>query len=368
MNIILTGATGTLGSRILYELLRQESIRSLYLLIREKKGETAKSRLKKILTSHAAPKSISDNSDFFLGKIRTFNTDDFFKPASFLPKNERNFFIHSAGFVNLSTHASQKESIYEENLEFTKRIFDTFSSYLHKFTYISTAYCIGNIGGLINNDYHVQDDDPDYRNFYEGSKHAAEKFLLRKEKEKGLPVQILRPSVLGGNVMEAPKYFISKHMVYYLVGKFFYKNPLNKEGMRMVANKGTGLNIIPVDYAAKIIAKVFTKEIKQLNIVHSKSTDLVNGFIKIMEAVGFENFTFVNATNDNFILEGKNKLEEFYYNSIGVHLNPYLTSKPYEFDTRILESILPIPAYNLNDYLANTVEYAKLKKFRNERW
>lgn len=168
--------------------------------------------------------------------------------------------------------------------------------------------------------------------------------------------------------MEAPKYFISKHMVYYLVGKFFYKNSLNEEGMRMVANRGTGLNIIPVDYAAKIIAKVFTKEIKQLNIVHSKSTDLISGFIKIMEAVGFENFTFVNASSDNFILEGKNKLEEFYYNTIGVHLNPYLTSKPYEFDTKILESILPIPNYNLNDYLANTVEYAKLKKFKNERW
>jgi len=317
--------------------------------------------------SNEAPRSISKNSNSILEKIKAFNSVDFFKPSSFLLKKQTNFFIHSASYVNLTTDSSQKSLIFKENLEFTIKIFNTFSSYIDKFSYISTAFCIGNIGGLIDNNYHNKIKSL-YRNFYEESKHATEKFLLEEEKQKGIPVQILRPSVLGGNINSKPKYFISKYMVYYLLGKFFYKNPFNNNSIRIIANFDTGLNIIPVDYTAKVISKTYLKEIKQLNIVHSKSTNLKSGMSRALETVNFNDFTFVNAPNDNIIINDKNKLEKFYYSSIGLHLNPYLISKPYEFNTKLLESIIPMPKYNLEDYIEHTIEYAKKEGFRNKRW
>jgi hypothetical protein len=156
-------------------------------------------------------------------------------------------------------------------------------------------------------------------------------------------------------------------MVYYLLAKFFYNNPLKGDSVRIAINTATGLNIIPVDYAAAIIDKVFTTEIAALNIAHSQATNLTSGIKRIMEAVGFEKLEVVNGAT-TIIDDYKSKLEAFYYNSIGIHLGPYLTSLPYEFDTTLLESIIPMPTYNLEDYLEKTVVYARERSFRNKRW
>ncbi len=367
INVILTGGTGTLGSQIIFELLKQESIKTIFLPVRQKKGKTAITRIKTILESAAAPKFISENQGAILNKIKVLDMESFFKPEDFLSKSESNFFIHSAGSVNLSTDTSQKEIIYKGVFEFTKDVFDTFSTYITKFTYISTAFSIGNIGGIIDNDYHSKK-SPKYRNFYEEYKHLTERFLLKKGKEENIDVQILRPSVLGGNIFEKSTFFISNYMVYYLLGKFFYKNPLNEYSIRIAANFKTGLNIIPVDYVAKVIANVFQKKIEQLNIVHHKNTDIVSGMSKIIKTVGFNNFTFLNSSSGGLLLEGKNRLENIYYNTIGLHLNQYLISEPYEYDTKLLESIVPIPKYNIEDYLEDTIQYAKTREFRGEGW
>ncbi len=370
MNIIMTGTTGTLGSNVLFELLQQEHIDQIFLLIRKKNGKSPVERLKALLDSGAAPERIANQKEVFIKKIKVLDATSFFQPAIFLNKNQDNFFIHSAGFVNLSTHESQKDEIFKENLGFTEEIFNTFYPFISKFIYISTAFCIGNIGGLIDNDYHDTQIQPVYRNFYEESKHKAEQFLQLEGAKQGIPIQILRPSVLGGNIFEQSKFFISKFMVYYLLGKFFYMNKISKNAIRITANMNTGLNIIPVDYAAKVISKVFHRqEIKQLNIVHPKCTHLKSGIASILESVNFKSFTIVHSQNNNDEeLSNMNVLEKLYYNSIGVHLKPYLTSKPYEFETKLLELICPMPSYDLDGYLEQTMKFAIAKDFKNERY
>jgi nucleoside-diphosphate-sugar epimerase len=364
MNVILTGVTGTLGSQIIYELVQQKELNKVYLLIRNKGAVSAKERFQLILENEAAPVFIRENCSAILEKVRVLETDEFLNPSAYLNSSESNYFIHSAGCVNLTTDRTQKDLLFKENLEFTKTIFEAFSAYIKKFTYISTAFSIGDIGGLIDNDYHNK--EPQYRNFYEASKHATEKFLRGEESKTGVQIQILRPSVLGGNIFKTSKYFISKYMVYYLVGRFFYNNPLGKgSSMRLALNSESALNIVPVDYVAKVIAKVFTKNIEQLNIVQSKSTNVMNGMKRIVEAVGFNDYSFVNTLDENFVLEAKNKLEDIYYRTIGLHLNKYLTSSPYEFDTMLLESIVPMPIYNVEDYLADTIRYAKDNGFKS---
>ena len=367
INVILTGTTGTLGSQVFYELLQQDNIKHIFLPVREKNGKSAFQRIQKILNNDAAPAFVSENKNLISEKIKVLDMVSFLKPEVFLSKKETNFFIHSAGSVNLSTDESQRDIIFTGVYQFTKDVFNTFSSYISKFTYISTAFSIGNIGGLIDNDYHTTK-EPKYRNFYEEAKHTTEKFLLKKGKENNVAIQILRPSVLGGNIFNNSPYFISNYMVYYLLGKFFYKNPLADNLIRLAVNFKTGLNIIPVDYVAKIIASVYQKQIVQLNIVHSKSTSILKGMERILKTVDFNNFTILNSSTGGVLLESKNRLENIYYKTIGLHLNQYLTSKPYEYDTNLLESILPIPIYNTEDYLENTINYAKLKNFKGEDW
>jgi len=368
MNVILTGVTGTLGSQVLYQLLQNREIEKIYLLIRKKGQVNGQQRLNKILNNSSAPLYITENKAIFEKKIIVLDTESFLQPNRYLSATDTNYFIHSAGCVNLSTDTSQKEIIYNGNLTFTKTIFTTFSEYIVKFTYISTAFSIGNVGGRIQNDYHGKI-KPKFRNFYEASKHATEQYLLQKSDKLPVEVQILRPSVLGGNIYDTAPYFISNYMVYYLLGKFFYKNPLLKNNsIRFAINTITGLNIVPVDYVAKVIATVFTQNVPQLNIVQAKSTNVLNGMKKIVEAVGFRNYSFVNTLNDNFSLEGKNRLEKMYYKTIGLHLNRYLTSIPYEFDTTVLESVVPMPKYNTEEYLAKTISYAKKHNFVGQDW
>ncbi len=368
MNILLTGATGTLGSRILYSLLEQrfDAIEQIYLPVRKKTTLTPEKRIENVITSDFATEFIKKNRAAILNKIVVIDADEFLIPETFLgTKNRIDYFIHSAGFVNLSTDPKAKKEIFKENLQFTKDIFNAFYKHINKFVYISTAFASGNIGGLIQNDY-SQLTSENYRNHYEASKHASEKFLTEAGKEKNIPVQILRPSVLGGNIFEHPNYFISKYMVFYLFAKFF-NSVTTDDQVRITTTQTTGLNIIPTDYAAQVIAKVISTEIEQLNIVHSQETNMMNGIAKILEVVGFNNFAFTEELI-NVKTGFSSKLEAFYYETIGVHLHPYMTSKASEWDTTLLESILPIPKYDLEDYLSETVLFAKAKNFRNQKW
>ncbi len=367
MNIILTGATGTLGSKVLYELLIQkfEAIECIYLFVRKKSNASPAARIHKVMTSEYAPEDIKDNLEAILKKIQVITPDDFLNPSAFLSKEKVNYFIHSAGYVNLSVNPAHEQEIFDENFGFTKHIFEAFVDYLDKFIYISTAFSIGDLGGVIDNDY-SKEKSVRYRNYYEKSKHATEKFLIEASEKKNIPIQILRPSVLGGNIIDTPNFFISKYMVFYLFAKFFYRSN-SEDAIRIEVNAKTGLNIIPTDYAAKVIVKVFDSDVEQLNIVHSKGTNLVRGMSRIMETVGFDNFSISNQPI-NSVVGYDSPLEKFYYETIGVHLDPYLTSKPYEWDTTLLESILPIPEYDLEEYLVSTINFAKTKEFRNEKW
>ncbi len=367
MHILLTGSTGTLGSRILFSLLELnlDRIEKIYLPVRKKGATSPEVRVKNMLGSIYAPEFIKKNSSEISKKVEVVDAKELLNPSSFVPKEKITYFIHSAGYVNLSTEPSAKDKVFKENFEFTTAIFTAFAPYIAKFVYISTAFSAGDIGGRLQNDY-TDKTIESHRNHYEASKHASEKFLMTEGKNRNIPIQILRPSVLGGNIDETPNFFISKYMVFYLFAKFFHNNK-SKDIVRITTHSHTGLNIIPTDYAAKVIVKVLETDIEQLNIVHSHETNMMNGMCKIFDVIGFSNFSFTQELIDHST-GFTSKLEQFYYETIGVHLTPYLTSKPNEWDTSLLESILPIPNYNLEDYLSHTVAFAKATNFRNQKW
>ena len=367
MNIILTGATGTLGSRILFSLFEKkiEEIEHIYVFVRSKGATSPQKRIQNMLSSKNIPLFIKSNRELISEKIVVVDANSILDPTSLLVRRPIDYFIHSAGYVNLSINPKAKKEVFEENFEFTKAIFDTYASHTGKFVYISTAFSFGDNGGMLKNDY-VENHTGNYRNHYEAAKHASEKYILEQSKSKNIPIQILRPSVLGGNIEEAPNFFMSKYMVFYLFAKFF-NNTTSSDPIRIATNDLSGINIIPTDYAANVIVKVLTTDIQQLNIVNTHETNMMRGIAKVLHVVGFSNFTFTQEQISK-ATGFASKLEEFYYESIGVHLHPYLNSKPNKWDTALLESILPMPRYNLEEYLLQTVSFAKAANFRNQKW
>ena len=371
MKIILTGATGVLGSHIMYDILEHYINNNidgkLYLITRNKGKVTAKERIIELLSSNYTPKILLEKGTISLLKyIEIIDTDLVQLQDTFTEKLKNSYFIHSAGYVNLSTDEDQKEKIFNENAVMTKTIFQLFSPFIKKFIYISTAFSSGARKGLIDNDFHNLNFELEHRNAYENAKYHSEEFVIEQCKALNLPYQILRPSVIGGKMLGTEnRYFIPKYMVFYLMAKFFHFTAQRKnqqQNVRFAISENTGLNIIPVDYVSKVIVSTFERtDIVQLNIVHNQSFNLVKGLQLIMKEVGYSNFSIISNSLD---FDYKNTIEKLYYESIGKHLKPYLTSAASEYDTTLLNSILEIPKLDSESF-TNMIRYAKLHNFKD---
>jgi hypothetical protein len=132
--------------------------------------------------------------------------------------------------------------------------------------------------------------------------------------------------------------------------------------VRLIVGNDTSLNIIPVDYVAKVVLKTFENDnIKQLNIVHHDSFNMKEGLTIIMNEVGYTNFTFI-ATESDF--QYKNGIEKMYYESIGKHLKPYFVTDANEYDTTLLTTIHEIPELD-NKAFSNMIRYAIANDFKD---
>lgn len=371
MKIFLTGATGVLGSHIMYDFLEyfieNKLDGKLFLVARDKGRVCAKERINALLSSDYTPKALLDKgAENLFQYIELLSTDMANLEARVLKQLEGAYFIHSAGFVNLSTDLDQEDTIFHENTFHTKSIFNVVSPYVKKFIYISTAFSSGIRAGIVSNDYHNLEVPTAHRNAYERAKFHAESFIINECKKLNLPYQILRPSVIGGKMMSHDnRYFIPKHMVFYLVAKFFHFTAQLREiqdHVRFIINKENGLNIIPVDYVSKVIVSIFdSSDVTQLNIVHNQSFNIDRGLKLIMKEVGYSNFSMLSS---GLAFEYKNNIEKAFYESIGKHLTPYLISAPSEFDTKELNSILEIPALD-DESFTEMIRYAKEKNFKD---
>ena len=372
MKIILTGATGVLGSHIMYEILelfikKPNLNNKLYIIARNNGKNSAENRITDLLSSYYTPKILQNIGLNELNKyIEIISFDIVVNEELFLEKIKGAYLIHSAGYVNLSTDEELKEKIFDENVQLTKTLFSVLHPHIKKFIYIGTAFSSGIRKGLIDTNFHNLDFTPEHRNTYEYAKYHSENFIARECKAIGLPFQILRPSVIGGKMLGTENnFFIPKYMVFYLLAKFFHftaKRKGKQENIRFIVNNETSLNIIPVDYVAKVVANTFEKDdIEQLNIVNKKSFNMLKGLELIMNEVGYTNFTFI--PNDlNF--EYKNSVEKMYYESIGKHLKPYFITDANEYDTTLLNSILEIPKLDNEDF-THLIRYAISNNFQD---
>jgi thioester reductase-like protein len=371
MKIILTGATGVLGSHIMYEILElfigNKIDGKLFLIVRNKGKNSALDRVNELLSSSYTPKVIKNKGLEKLHEyIEVIDTDLATIQDTFSNQIKGAYLIHSAGYVNLSIDEEQREKIFDENTKVTKALFTIFNPFIKKFIYIGTAFSSGIRKGLIDNDFHSLSFEPKHRNAYENAKFHSENFIAKECKKIGLPFQILRPSVIGGKMLGVEnQYFIPKYMVFYLLAKFFHFTSQRKgeqENVRFIVNQDTVLNIIPVDYVAKVIVNTFEKDdVEQLNIVHHKSFNMVDGLQLIMKEVGYTNFTLIQNPLD---FKYKNAIEKLYYESIGKHLSPYFNTSANEYDTTLLNSILEIPTLD-QDAFTNMIRYARSNNFKD---
>ena len=393
MRIALTGATGLLGRNLLFEILKQNlsKLDDLEILVlgRSLKNYPLKNRLKDIIADDGyAYIGIDANKSQEILKI----IDECIVPIPFdlskdklgisaenmeiLKRNKIDYFFHLAALSDFRMDKNSKKRLENINIQGTKRILELLDQLkVKEAIYTGSAYSCGTMGGLVNPDYVNLRET--FRNYYEESKLIAEDYFRKYAIEKKLKYRVFRPVGICGRLIEKPIGSICKYDLFYGWAAFFLKEKLKIHGsfegiykkstslpIRITCNLEEGLNVVPADYAAKIIYAVcmYDDPGKSYHIINNKEIANKIYLPLILDELNIEDWGFIAEIPAN-----KNHYEKLYYKTVGKIFTPYLIFRQGHFSDKNLANIykknsLRCPAINIGN-TKKLLAYAKKHYF-----
>jgi long-chain acyl-CoA synthetase len=231
--VFLTGATGFVGREILSRFLERGGHR-VFALVRAANDEEAAGRL----PAHRRLTAVAGDIE----KDRLGLSAE----TSERLRREVTTVIHCAASVSFEMPLDDSRSV---NVAGTRRMAEFARSCpdLERFTYVSTAYVAGEPGRLFREDELAVGQR--FRNAYEQSKFEAE-LALRSDGE-GLPMQILRPSIVVGDSRTGRT---TAFNVLYGPLKAFARGAIPA----IPARREAPVDIVPVDYVADRVHELAT--------------------------------------------------------------------------------------------------------------
>jgi nucleoside-diphosphate-sugar epimerase len=364
VRVAVTGATGILGRNLLFELIQRHrnDLDSLEMLVlgrdepRRGIGRRAEDAVLSDGLPYLAGISAEELAAFCRSNVRGVRFDLDREDLGLTPEGahelERrpiDFFVHAAALTDLRTSAPVAAAVARTNVAGTQRLLDlTASLALGEFCYIGSAYACGHAEGRIPPDY-VNGHDG-FRNPYEASKLAAEVLTRRIARERGLRCRYFRPSIICGRLIEPPWGSICKFDVFYAVAVLLYRLKLKAFGnhdaaleapvrvhMRAFCNPRGGLNVVPVDYAAKAIWETCLSghPAESYHVVNDAAIAHGTLLRLICEALNVEGVEAVDVMPGNMGRE-----EALIYRTLWPVFGPYVQAGPMLFDTESLDDAL----------------------------
>ena len=239
--ILLTGATGFLGTELAAKLLACPQPGTIYALVRAKDHKEAEHRLRAAWYHDQALYSA-------VGTRIIPVTGDFTKPGLGLEDSARQMLEDT---VSLVIHAGaeirfqkDKDDFAAANIQGTRHMlgFAAGLPRLRRFVYISTAFVAGQKSGV------VREEAPAatvFSTFYEKSKAEAEELV----KASGLPWSICRPSMIVGDSRTG---WVKNFNTVYYVLKLMLLGQLPV----LPLSPDTPVNIVPGDYVADAVVRI----------------------------------------------------------------------------------------------------------------
>lgn len=367
--ILMTGATGVLGSELLYHLLYEKLVENvsmeLHLIVRAAEDVTASDRIKALFDPAIMPSKLAQlTTSTLMDAVYVIEGD--LKSFEFEPEGAFTF-IHSAATVNLNNKPSTKDLVINNNYQATIDLVERLHEKMEHMVFVSTAYSCGEIDGQVDNDYlSMKEEDLSFRNYYEQYKFKAEQAVNDLAQKHGFSLSIVRPSIISGRLIVEPHYVMKRYIVFYLMGKFFQE--MAKMGIpsstiiRIMAKEDIFLNVIPVDYVSKAIVRLLDKpDIRQLNLVSSKPFPVRKIVEKSLGMNGFPNYHYVDEEPQD-----KSVMERIFYKTVAKQVLQYVDASHHTFDTTELRALLhDVPEPDIEENFDDLFEFAQSRDYHN---
>jgi UDP-glucose 4-epimerase len=246
-HILITGATGVLGSEIAAVLLRQQEVQ-LHLLIRANSDEQLRQRLSALLAywnvdaRDAAGRVHAHSGDLHQPRLGIAERDY----EDLAPKLTH--IIHSAGVVRLNEDLAAARRHAVDGLQHILGLAWSAqrNGQFQKLDVVSTVGVAGRTSGLIPEE-RLAIPPAGFRNTYEQAKAEAEQ-LLWTHVDRGLPATVHRPSMIVGDSQTGR---ILVFQVFYYLCEFLS----GRRTFGIVPRLDDArLDIVPVDFVATAIA------------------------------------------------------------------------------------------------------------------
>ncbi|MGB1204494.1 MAG: SDR family oxidoreductase [Chitinophagales bacterium] len=382
----LTGVTGFFGRNVFFEIVKDNlhQLDSIELIIlgRSSAQQTLSERMKDIFFNDgldylaASSDKLPELKVFFDTKVHFVNIE--LTNDELISNDELNklkgktihYFMHLAAFSNFKNSAENIAKLHQINVKGTENLLNLVSKLdVKEFDYVSTAYVCGATYNEIQPDY--VNLDQKFRNPYERSKLQAEILVKAYQDRTGLRCRIFRPTTISGRLLENEIGAIPKFDVFYGWAAFFlhWKTMVCKNNtesiydeelevkLRVLADLNSGINIIPVDFAAKILYQTCIQNLEgdYFHLVNEEETPTEWCVQQIFKVLNITGYSFVDKMPKDL-----NNLESTYHNVVGVFLTPYLIQEKIKFNTDNLQAL-----YKKLNLFCPEVEETKLEILLN---
>jgi long-chain acyl-CoA synthetase len=253
--ILVTGATGFLGARLVRELLDRQPQARLALLIRPSRDQAGSSKSSQQRADAIVPAGERHRVEVYTGDVGLPNCG--LDAAANEPLSAQTTrVIHSAATVRFDHTLEEARRI---NVEGTRRVLDFAAAApnLRSMAYVGTAYVAGERSGLVRESELAVGQS--YRNTYEQTKAEAE--ALVRSRFESMPGVILRPSIIVGD---------SRTGVTSSFKMMYWPLKIYARGLwRTVPGYPDAvLDIVPVDFVANAVARLAFDDAAIGSVVH----------------------------------------------------------------------------------------------------